>query len=135
MAKYRGYRITLNRNTTGSTYAVVGQVLEIGDIGSSRDQLDVSAHGDEWMDFLGGRQEGTEVSIRYAYDPSDSQQTQIKSDYDNSLNKLYQLIHPDYSAKVQFNTISLGWLVRPPQDGAVEAEVTLKIVNPGVTIV
>lgn len=135
MTKYRGYRMTLNRNTTGSTYAVVGQVLEIGDVGSTRDLIDVSAHGDEWMDFLGGRQEGTEVTIRYAYDPADSQQAQIKSDYDNSVTKLYQLIHPDFAQKVQFTTVSIGYLVRPPQDGAYEAEITLKIVSPGVVLV
>jgi hypothetical protein len=132
MTKYRGYRTVLSRNTTGSTYVAVGQVLEIGDIGSSRAQVDVSAHGDEWMDFLGGRQEGLEVTIRYAFDPADSQQTQIKSDYDNAVTRKYRLTHPDHAAIAEFTTISLGYLERPPQDGAYEAEITLKIVTPGL---
>lgn len=133
MAKYRGYRTILSRNTTGVTFVAVAQVLEIGDYGSSRGLIDVSAHGDEWMDFLGGRQEGNEFTVRLAFDPADSQQVAIKSDYDNSVAKKYRITHPDFVRGVELNTINIGYLERPPQDGAYEAEVSLKIVSPGMT--
>lgn len=135
MAKYRGYRAKLERNTTGSTYVNVGQILELGEVGSTRALMDVSAHGDEWMDFLGGRQEGTELMVRVAVDPLDAQLTALKSDYDSGLTKKFHVTHPDYARIVELTAVSVGYLERYPQDGAVEAEITLKIVNPGVVFV
>lgn len=134
MTKYRGYRAILRRNTTGSTYATVGQVLEIGDVGSTRALIDVSAHGDEWMDFLGGRQDGTEFSVRVAFDPADAQHVAMKTDYDNGTTKLYHLEHPDIVGRgLEFTATLNGYLERAPQGGGYEAAVNFKIVNPGVT--
>lgn len=138
MTKYRGYRSTLSRNTTGSTYVTIGQILETGDAGSTRDLIDVTAHGDEWMDFLGGRQEGSEFTLRVAYDPNDAQHTALKTDYDAGTSKKYHIVQPDITgstAAVEFTAIITAWLVRDPNDGAHEAEMTLKIVNPGVALV
>lgn len=136
--KYRGYRAKLQRNTSGSTYVDIGNILEIGEIGSERELIDVSAHGDEWMDWLVGRQEGTEFGIRYAYDPNDAQHTALKTDYDAGASKKFRLIHPDItgsSAGVELTAVIRGWNVSPPQDGAYTAMATLKIVNPGVTLI
>jgi hypothetical protein len=138
MTKYRGYRALLSRNTTGSTYATVGQILETGDAGSTRELIDVTAHGDEWMDFLGSRQEGTEFTLRLAFDPADTQHAALKADYDAGTSKKFHVVHPDITgstAAVEFTAITTGFLIRDPMDGAHEAELTLKIVNPGVAFV
>ena len=138
MTKYRGYRAIFARNSTGSTYVTVGQLMDIGDVGSTRDMIDVSAHGDEWMDFLAGRQEGTEFELTYAYDPNDATHTALKTDYDAATSKKYHLTHPDITgstAGVELTAIITGWRVNAPQDGAYTAVATLKIVNPGVTLI
>ena len=134
MTKVAGYKAVLKRNTTGTTYVNIGQLLEIGDIGSTRARLDATAHGDEWMDFVSSVQEGNEVTIRYAFDPADAQQVALKSDYDNNVTKKFRMEHPGYPTRgIEFTAISSGYLERVPIDGIYEAEVTLKIVNPGVT--
>jgi hypothetical protein len=138
MTKYRGYRAIFQRNTTGSTYVTIANVLEIGEVGSTRALVDVTAHGDEWMDFLGARQEGTEFEIRTAYDPNDAQHTALKTDYDAGTSKKYHMIHPDITgstAGVELTAIITGWRVNPPQDGAYTATAQLKIVNPGVALI
>ena len=138
MTKYRGYRAVFSRNTTGSTYVTIGQVLEIGEIGSTRATIDVSAHSEEWMDFLTGKQEGEEFDLRYAYDPNDAQHTALKTDYDAGLSKKFRLTHPDItgsSAGVELTALITSWKVAAPQDGAYTGIATLKIVNPGVTLI
>jgi hypothetical protein len=136
MTKYRGYRGVFKRNSTGSTYVTVGQLLELGDIGSNRSLIDVTAHGDEWNDYLAGIQDGTELAVRFAYDPADGQQIAIKGDYDTGAIKKFHLENPDITpttnAGVELNAIVTGFVYRSPIDGAYEAEATLKIVNPGV---
>ena len=82
MTKYQGWKAVLSYNTTGTTYVDIGQVMEIGDIGSTRDLIDVSAYGDEWNDFLGGRQDGSEFTVRIALDPADTTLEDIKDNYD-----------------------------------------------------
>lgn len=139
MTKYRGFRAVLKRNTTGSTYVTVGQVLEIGDVGSERAEVDVTAYGDAWADFLGGVQTGTEFTIRVAFDPNDTQHAAIKADYDAGTTKTFQLQQPDITpnttAALQFPALLKGFLNRSPMDGAWEAEITMRIVNPGVSFV
>ena len=138
MAKYRGYRAVFSRNTTGSTYVTIGQVLELGEIGSTRELIDVTAHGDEWMDFLVGRQEGSEVTIRYAYDPADTGHTALKTDYDAGTSKKYHLTHPDITgatAGIELTGVITQWIVSAPMDGPYQAEATIKITTPGVVLI
>lgn len=134
MTKYQGWKAVLSYNTTGTTYVDIGQVMEIGDIGSTRGLIDVSAYGDEWSDFLGGRQEGTEFTIRVALDPADTTLDDIKDNYDTGGNaKKYHVEHPDIAGRgLEFTAIQTGYLERASQDTAWEVEITYKIVEPGV---
>ena len=134
MAKYPGYKVVMSRNTTGSTYVTVGQVLEIGDVGSSRAQIDVTAYGDSWADYLAGIQEGTELSVRVALDPADSQHIAMKADYDDNVGpKKFHFEHPDHTQGIEITATATSYITRFPTDGAYEAEFGLKIVQPGVT--
>ena len=134
MPKYPGYKMVLSRNTTGSTYVTVGQVLDIGDVGSTRALIDVTAYGDDWSDFLSGIQEGSEMSIRVALDPADSQHTALKDDYDNNVGpKKFHLEHPDHTQGLELTATQTSYVRRFPMDGAYEAVIGLKIVDPGVT--
>jgi len=138
VAKYKGYRGFLKRNTTGSTYATVGQLKSLGPVGSSRALIDVSAHGDEWADFITGRQEGNEVAMVIIYDPADAQHVALKTDYDASTPtaRNYQLQHSDYPTHaLQFPAFTTQYEEEATDDGAYEAHVTFKIVNPGVSVV
>ena len=136
MAKYRGYRAKFLRNTTGSTYVNVGNILELGEVGSTRSLINVTAHGDEWADYLAGIQDGTELTVRFAYDPADAQQTAIKGDYDTGVTKKFHVENPDMTgtnAGIELEAIVTGFVYSAPIDGAMTAIATLKIVNPGVS--
>lgn len=136
MTRYRGYRTKLLRNTTGTTYVQVPQVLEIGEVGSSRGQIDGTAFGDEWTYILGGIQDGSEIEIRLAFDHADTQHQAMKTDYDAGTEKKYHLEHPDMTgtnAGVEITTTPLSFRRNFAIDGTVEALITLKVVNPGMT--
>lgn len=138
MTKVAGYNGFIKRNTTGSTYATVGQIMSISAVGSERALIDVSAHGDSWSDFLPGRQEGTEVDLVIAFDPADAQHVALKTDYDavTPVAKNYELQHPAFATRaLRFPAYTTKYEEEATDDGAYEAHVTFKIVTPGVSTV
>lgn len=138
MAKVAGFNGFLKRNSTGSTYVTVGQIMSISAVGSERNLIDVSAHGDAWADFVVGRQEGTEVDLVVAYDPADAQHTAIKADYDATtpVARNYQLQHPSFATHaLQFPALPTKYEEEATDDGAYEMHATFKIVSPGVSVV
>jgi hypothetical protein len=138
LTKVAGYNGFLKRNTTGTTYATVGQIMSLGAVGSERALIDVSAHGDQWSDFVIGRQEGNEVAMTVAFDPNDAQHVAMKTDYDASTPtaRNYQLQHPAFATRaLQFPAYTTKYEEEATDDGAYEAHITFKIVNPGVSVV
>jgi hypothetical protein len=138
VTKVAGYNGFLKRNTTGSTYATVGQIMSLSAVGSERALIDVSAHGDSWSDFVMGRQEGTEVELTIAFDPADAQHVALKTDYDavTPASRLYELQHPAFATRaLRFPAYTTQYEEEATDDGAYEAHVTFKIVSPGVTVV
>jgi len=130
MAKQPGYLGFLKRNTTGSTYATVGQIMSMSEWAFEKPLIDVSAHGDTTADFLPGRAEGSEVELVVALDPADAQHVAIKADFDN-LNQTarnYQVQHPNYSTRcLQAPVIVIKYGEEATDDGAYEMHATLKI--------
>jgi hypothetical protein len=138
LTKVAGYTGFLKRNSTGSTYVTVGQIMSLSAVGSSRNLIDVSAHGDSWSDFIPGRQEGTEVTLSVAYDPNDAQHVAIKTDYDATVPaaRNYQLQHPAFASRaIQFPAYVTQYEEEATDDGAYEMHCTLKIVSPGLSVV
>lgn len=133
MTKYGARDATLARNTTGTTYVVIGQVLEIGDIGSERGLNDASAYGDDWKDYVLGQQDGSEFPIRCAYDSADAQQAALEDDYDASTPIKFHLEVPPSTDGVEFTALVTAKTYRAPLEGVYEVEFGMKIVNPGIT--
>lgn len=138
MTKVAGYLGFLKRNTTGSTYVTVGQIASLNEVGSERALLDASAHGDNWADFVPGRQEGTEVELIVQFDPADTQHVAIKADYDATTQtaRNYELQHPAFPTRaLRFPVFVTKYAEEAVDDGIYEAHITFKIVNPGVSVV
>lgn len=136
MPKVPGFLGFLKRNTTGSTYVAIGQIMSLSAVGSERNQIDVSAHGDLWEDIIPGRLAGTEVDLVVAFDPLDAQHVAIKTDYDAGTQTVrnYQLQHPAYTTRcLQFPAYVVAYEEEATDDGAYEMHCTFKIVNPGMT--
>lgn len=141
MTKQAGFQGFLKQNAalgvaTG-TYNTVTQIGTVTAVGSSRALIDVSAHGDMWSDFLPGRQEGVEVTLTVMWDPTITTHTNMKSDYDSVAvaTRYYELQHPNWTSAYRFPAITSQWEVEATDTGAMEAHITLKIVNPGVSSV
>jgi hypothetical protein len=138
MAKVGGYLGFLKRNTTGSTYVTVGNIMSISAVGSERTLIDVSAHGDAWNDYIPGRMDGSEVDLVVAFDPADAQHTAIKADYDAGTQtaRNYELQHPAFATHaLRFPTIATKYEEEATDGDSYEMHVTFKIVNPGVSVV
>jgi hypothetical protein len=133
MAKTSARDAVLKRNTTGTTYVNIGQVLEIGDVGSERGLNDASAYGDAWKDYVLGQQDGSEFNMRVAYDAADAQQVALEADYAASTPKKFHLEVPPNTTGIEFTAIITSKVYRAPLEGVYEAEFGMKIVNPGVT--
>jgi len=138
VTKVAGYTGFLKRNSTGSTYVTVGQIMSLSAVGSNRNLIDVSAHGDPWTDFIPGRQDGTEVTLSVSFDPADAQHVAIKTDYDATVPtaRNYQLQHPAFATRaLQFPAFVTQYEEEATDDDAYEMHCTLKIVSPGVSVV
>ena len=133
MTKFGARDAVLKRNTTGTTYTLIGQVLEMGDVGSERSLNDSSVYGESWKDFVLGQQEGEEFPLRCAFDSADAQQTALAADYDSSAPKKFHLEVPPSPTGVEFTAIITSKKYRAPREGVYEVEFGMKIVNPGVT--
>lgn len=141
MTKTAGFLGFLKQNAaTGigtGTYNTVPQIGTVGAVGSERNLIDVSAHGDMWADFIPGRQEGNEVTLTLQWDPTLTTHSNIKNDYDatTQVARYYELQHPSWTTAYRFPAMVSAWESEPTDDGAMEAHITLKIVTPGVTTV
>lgn len=136
MAKFAARGIDFKRNTTGPTYVSVGQVLSIDPPGSSRALIDASAYGDTWMDYVVGLQEGSEITVTFAFDPSNAQHTAIKGDYDAGVSKNFQLTNTLMTAPTRtatFPVMITSYTEGGSLDGVHTGTVTMKIISPGVT--
>jgi hypothetical protein len=137
MTKYKGKDIVFERNTTGSTYVEVTQVLELDPPGFSRDLIDATTYGNTWMDYLVGLNDGDDLGITVAFDPADAQHVALKADVDAGLVKKFHLRNTAISPSrtLEISAVPVNWNEGGAKDGVYSSAMTWKIVNPGVVIV
>lgn len=135
MAKFAGRSVVLKRGdgaTPTEAFTTIGQVSAIGDFGDARDQIDVSTYGDDWKDFLGGQREGSDFEVTVLFDDADTSHTALKADSDGSLSRNFRVESAAMGYGWTISTRVLGFMMGTPIDGAVQATVSTKIINPGV---
>ena len=129
MVKYAGRGIVVSLG--GSP---VGQLREFGEVGSSRAQIDATAYGDDWTDFVTGLQDGDEVSYTIAYDPIDAGHIAWVDEYNNPTpgGVVFNVAHADSGFDVYVTAIITAMRRGGALDGLLQLSGTIKIVNPGV---
>lgn len=129
MTKYAGFLGFLKRNTTGSTYVTIGQLLTMGGVGFERGLIDVSAHGDLTSDFIAGRLEGKAVDVTLLWDPADSQHSAMLTDFlaATQTARNYELQHPSWTTAYRFPAIFTMWDVEATDSDGMEGHMTMKI--------
>jgi hypothetical protein len=110
MTKVAGFLGFLKRNTTGSTYVTIPQILSIDPVGFDRTQIDVSAHGDLWEDTIPGRLAGKELTVSLIWDPLDAQHQAMFTDATASTqtSRNYELQHSAW-ATAAYRSAIFGW--------------------------
>jgi hypothetical protein len=128
MTKFAGRGLTIEAFGTP-----VGQLLEFGEFGSSRSQIDATAYGDDWADYVTGIQDGTEVPFRVAYDPDEGGHILIRDTYQTGDGRItFQAEHVEAGTSFAIHTIITGLSYSSALDGLFEMTGTAKIVEPGV---
>ncbi|GBC86988.1 hypothetical protein HRbin12_00988 [bacterium HR12] len=132
MAKYAGkdLELLISQGGTPETFAVVGQVVSMGDVGSSRSLVDASAYGDDWKDYVVGQQDGNELELEIAYDPANTQHTALVTTYDAGTKKNFELRHTPATFHVRFPAIVTALARGGEREGLLRMTATLKIVGP-----
>jgi hypothetical protein len=111
----------------------VGQLLEFGEFGSSRSQIEATAYGDDWADYVTGIQDGSEVPFRVAYDPDEGGHILIRNVYDTGDGRItWQAEHAEAGTSFAIHTIITALNHSSALDGLFEMSGTAKIVEPGV---
>lgn len=134
MTKYPARHLELLRGNgqTPESFAVVGQVVGMGEVGSSRDAIDASVYGDDWKDWVLGQQDGDEMEVTVAYDPADTGHDGLVADYDAAVKRNFQLRHTPAGFHVQFPALILRLARGGEREGLLTMRLILKIVAPGV---
>jgi hypothetical protein len=136
VAKYAARNTVWGRATASNftTVATINNVKEVTPgVGSARGEFDQSTFGDEWMDFGVGQKEGDEFTMRLAYDPIDATHVLLLADYNTpAANTWIRASNATADWRWNITTVLKGW--RPVHDrtGNIEAELTFRIVSPGV---
>ena len=128
MTKFAGRGLTIEAFGTP-----VGQLLEFGEFGSARGQIEATAYGDDWADYVTGIQDGSEVPFRVAYDPDDSGHILIRNTYETGDGRVtFTAEHQEAGTSFAIYTIITALNHSSALDGLFEMAGTLKIVEPGV---
>lgn len=127
--KHAGRAITVAYNGTP-----VGQVRDIGELGSTRALIDASVYGEDDKDYVLGQKDGNENTMLIVYDPTNTGHDAIEDDFHNdpdSINVL-TVAHTESGAEwdvsLRLTSVSFG----SPIDGLLSMNVGYKIVAPGV---
>jgi hypothetical protein len=105
-----------------------------GAFGSTRALIDASVYNEDWTDFVGGLQDGSEVDAVFARDPADAGQGDVISAYTTGSDTPITVVATHGGSGESFSITCLITKLEyeSPLDGLYMLNTTLKIVNPGV---
>lgn len=125
----QGYKTKFYRSNDGSSYTQVAGLLDVDPGEESRGSSDVTPIDGTsgYMDFepVGLRDAG-EVSLTLKWNPSDSGQAALRSDFDADTNFYYQIEYPE-GTTVELTGHITGWGQAVPKDGQITRTVKFKI--------
>jgi hypothetical protein len=129
MTKYSGR--TLSVTISGGA---AGQLRSFGAFGSTRALIDASVYNEDWTDFVGGLQDGSEVDAVFARDPADAGQGDVIAAYTTGSDTPITVVATHGGSGESFSITCLVTKLEyeAPLDGLYMLNTTLKIVNPGV---
>lgn len=130
--KFAGRSAVLKREAPTDTWTDVGQVQNIGPVGSSRGLIDASTHGDDWKDYVLDQQDGDEVQLDIVLDPENSQHDAIVADYDAATQRNYRVTQTESGLDLVFPALITKLSRQPERAGLLKMSITVKILNPGV---
>jgi hypothetical protein len=129
MTKYSGRTLSVTING-----GAAGQMRSFGEFGSTRALIDASVYNEDWTDFVGGLQDGSEVDAVFARDPADAGQGDVIAAYTTGSDTPITVVATHDGSGESFNITCLitKLTYESPLDGLYMLNTTLKIVNPGV---
>jgi hypothetical protein len=138
MAKYRGTDMLYQR-ATSSAFATPATIPNIRDItpgfGGIRAGFDQSAFGEDWTDEGSGQRDGQEFTLTKQYDPVNAVHVLLKSDFDTPAPLTWIMAsHVPSDTQFKITTNLRGFVINSDRTGSLLAEVTFKVVNPGVVM-
>lgn len=131
MAKYAGRTLVLSIGE--SSPEAIGQVTALGNAGSSRAIIDASVYGEDWSDFVVGQQDGSELVVEIAYDPTEAGHVALIAAYDGGLSETFEMELADAGFHVTFPALVTKCERGAARDGVLVLSASLKILYPGVT--
>ena len=136
MTKYRGTDTVFKRATSAAfaTPVTIPQINAISPgFGAVRAGFDQSAYGEDWTDEGSGQRDGQEFTLTLQYDPANAIHILLKGDFDTP-NPLTWIVaeHVPSATQYKITTNMRGLVWNPDRTGSFLAEMTFKVVNPGV---
>lgn len=137
MSKYPAFGIQIAWDPAGgSSYATIGQILDVAGPNLQRSTIDVTTHDsvDAWMEFLKSLKDGGEVTFSIVWDPAlgtHDAATGLASDFDeDSINPNFQITFPDTGNTVwTFPGAVTNFNPTAPVADRLSADVTIKVMG------
>lgn len=133
MAGVDGFGTALARSDMGSTptFTDVANVTSISGPGLTKADIDVTSHDspDNYQEWLAGLKDGGEVSMDINWDPAETTQQVLISDFNltgSAANRDYRIEFPD-GATWAFAGYVKGFEPTAPHDDKLTASVTFKV--------
>lgn len=129
MARFAAKGTVLKRGDGGDpeVFATVGQLLSFDEVGSERDLIDASAFGDDDKQYVTGMRDGSAITMTVAGDAADTVHAALKSDYDNSALRNFEMVHPDGTTTRSFTGLVTSYSEGGDRDGIFQFTIGVKI--------
>lgn len=127
-----GHGAKLYRNTSGTTFQVIGEVVSLDGPSLSLDTVDATEmkSADNFMEFVAGIPDGGELTFVCHYDPAPAAPNRhylIRNDLEDRLKKKYRVTFPATVATVTFDCFVSAFSPAIAFGALMSLSVTLKI--------